>query len=414
MDSLRMNLKIGSQVVVFLLCVFLSTHTTVFSAGMECYIQDTLCFPIPDKRTDYISDELLLLFPKSYSKEKQKHLLARYQLDEIESDDLASLGLSLSKTDTNGQDALEVKEKINRIYEDIEAATNNVYVSSVNASAKTTKEYYPHSLTGAGRARGYSSGKGVLIGLIDGPVDKNHRGYNQKNIERIDLVPNLPKSHRYLLHGTAMAGVLIAHKPEIGIAPDARLLAISAFAVNLEDKSASSSALVAKAIDIAIQRKVNILNLSFAGGEDPLVSRLIRKAIDAGIFVVAACGNDASENPVFPAALSGVIAVTAVDHRKKLYSEANTGSYIDVAAPGVGILTTGPGGRYDFSTGTSIATANVSASLALLLAKNPNIQRDILSATALDLGKPGHDDAYGDGLINVMKAMQRLGINTRL
>jgi len=409
-----MKIKIACHVVVSLLCIFLSTSTAVFSAGMECYIQETLCFPIPDKRTDYISDELLLLFPKNYPKEKQQHILDRYQLDEIESDDLASLGLSLSRADTNGQDAFEVKEKINRIYADIEAATNNVYLSSVATAEKMPENAYPHSLTGAGRARNYSTGKGVLIGLIDGPVDRNHRGYNQANIEHIDLVPNLPKSQRYLSHGTAMAGVLIAHKPQIGIAPDARLLSISAFAVNLEDKSASSSALVAKAIDIAIQRKVNILNLSFAGGEDPLVSSLIRKAIDSGIFVVAACGNSASKKPAFPAALEGVIAVTAVDHRKKLYSKANTGNYIDVAAPGVGILTTGPGGRYDLSTGTSIATANVSASLALLLAKKPNIQRDILSATALDLGKPGHDHAYGDGLINVMKAMQRLGVNTRL
>ncbi len=409
-----MKIKIGSQAVVSLLCVLLSANTAVFSAGMECYIQETLCIPIPDKRTDYISDELLLLFPKNYSKEKQKYLLDRYKLDEIESDDLASLGLSLSKTGTNGQDALEVKEKINRIYEDIEAATNNVYVSADHISVKTIEESYPHSLTGAGQARGYSSGKGVLIGLIDGPVDKNHRGYNKDNIEQIDLVPNLPKSLRYLSHGTAMAGVLIGHDPQVGIAPNARLLVISAFAVNPEDKSASSSALVAKAIDIAIQRKVNILNLSFAGGEDPLVSRLIRKAINSGIFVVAACGNNASKKPVFPASLQGVIAVTAVDHNKKLYKKANTGNYIDVAAPGVGILTTGPGNRSDLSTGTSIATANVSASLALLLAKNPNIQRDILSATALDLGKPGYDRAYGNGLINVMKAMERLGINTRL
>lgn len=327
----------------------------------------------------------------------------------------------MSKANTNGQDALELKEKINRIYNDIEAATNNIYVGSDASSAvinvlpqpKKSQESYPHSLTGAAQARSYSRGKGVLIGLIDGPIDEGHQSYQGRTIEQINLVPNFPKSRNYLLHGTAMAGVLIANKPQIGIAPDASLLSIGVFAANPEGHSASSSAMVAKAIDIAIEKKVDILNLSFAGGEDPLVSRLIRKALDAGIFVVASCGNNSSDKPVFPAALEGVIAVTAVDHRKMLFSKANTGGYIDLSAPGVGVLTTAPGGRYTLSTGTSIATANVSASLALLLARESNIQRDLLSETALDLGQPGHDPAYGDGLINVMSAMQRSGLRVQ-
>lgn len=404
----HIRMKWSSQFIV--LCFSFLSVAILYAEGMECYIEDTLCIPIPDKRTDYIKNELLLLFPKGYPKEKQRRVLAQYKLDEISISELESLEISISKTNTNGQDALELREKINRLAEEMEAATNNIYESTFTTLDKADTQQqgrYPHAITGAGQALDYSTGKGILIGLIDGPVDVKHKAY-QGRVEQIDLIPNRPESIAYLLHGSAMAGVLIANNPQIGIAPDAKLLSISAFMATPKGKSSSSSERVAKAIDIAIKRKVDILNLSFAGGKDPLVSRMVRKALDKGIFVIASCGNNASKKPAFPAALEGVIAVTAVNYQKEIYPQANTGKYIDVAAPGVGVLTTAPGGRYDFSTGTSIATAHVSASLALLLAKKTNIQRDLLSDTALDLGQPGYDNAYGNGLINVMNAMQRL------
>lgn len=372
---------------------------------MDCYIQDMLCFPIPDKRTDYIKDELLLLFPKDYSKEQQGSLLKKYDLDEVDSEALGSLDIILSKAKTNGQDPLDLSKKINRIYEDVEAATNNHYISSLNA--ESPKKHYPHSLTGANLALDYSKGEGVLIGLIDGPVDISHKSF-QGRIKQINLLPVKVGSAAYLSHGTAMAGVLMSSNPRIGIAPAAKLLSIAAFNYTTNKKSSSNSKLVAQAIDIAIQKKVDILNLSFSGGKDLLVDKLIQKARKKGILVVASCGNDASNKPAYPAASDGVLAVTAVDHLKNTYVHANTGAYIDVAAPGVGVLTTAPGNRYRLSTGTSLAAANVSASLALLLAKKPKISQSLLTYTAVDLGEPGRDSSYGEGLIDVMGAMQQL------
>ena len=380
-------------------------YTPLVAKGMDCYIHDMLCFPISDKRTDYVKDELLLLFPKNYSKERQENLLKHYDLVEVGSDALDSLDVMLSKANTSGQDPLELSKIINRTYDDIEAATNNFYVSSL--TAEVSKKRYPHSLTGAGLALDYSKGEGVLIGLIDGPVDIRHESFRGR-IKQINLLSNKSDSVAYLSHGTAMAGVLISADPRIGIAPAAKLLSITAFNYTENEKSTSNSRLVAKAIDIAIQKKVDILNLSFSGGRDLLVDKLIQRARKRGILVVASCGNDASNKPAYPAATDGVLAVTAVDHLKNAYVHANKGSYIDVAAPGVGVLTTAPGNRYRLSTGTSIAAANVSASLALLLARKPKISQSLLSYTAVDLGKPGRDPSYGEGLINVMGAMQQL------
>lgn len=416
-----------SIILTILLMSFFSANNMLYAEEVEeveeeCFIEDTLCLPIIKKRTDYIQNELLLLFPKNFTKQQQQGILERYQLNEISVSELKSLGISINKVNTNGQDALELREKINRIEEDIEAATNNVYqsifkstgddatlklTSRPSAQTQSQSSSYAHAITGVGRALNYSTGKGILIGMIDGPVDLDHRAFKGR-VRQINLVADRPRSLVYLSHGSAMAGVLVARNPYIGVAPDAQLLSISAFAAKPKSNGLSNSALVAKAIDIAIREKVDILNLSFAGGNDPLVSRVIRKALDAGIFVVAACGNDASKKPAFPAALSGVIAVTAVDSHRNLYSRANTGSYIDIAAPGVDVLTTAPGNRYALSTGTSIATAHVSASLALLMAKKTNIRRNILGSTALDLGPPGPDNVYGNGLINVMNAMQQL------
>ncbi len=378
---------------------------------MQCYIVgDMLCLPILPRRTDYNKDELLLLLDKNVPESLYKSLLIKYGLDEISETRLDSLSVDLKIANTNGQDPLDLSKKINRIYEDIEAATNNIYKLEINDTKLLDKDDYPKSLTGAHRALQYSRGEGVLIGMIDGPVDSLHSSLRNR-VQQVNLVNTVNRSVAKLAHGTAIAGVIISNNPQIGIAPSARLFSVVAFE-RKEHKGkvafSSSSALIAQAIDLAIKRKVDILNLSFSGGKDAVVRKLVDKAIKAGIIVVASCGNDASTKPRYPAAIPGVIAVTAVDHLKRPYARANKGKHIDVAAPGVGVLTTGPGERYQLSSGTSLAAANVSGSLALLLAKKKNIDKDVLSLTATDLGAPGRDALFGDGLINVLSALKSI------
>ncbi len=374
---------------------------------MECYIQDLLCLPIPEKRTDYNKKELLLLMGKEVPDSLYQSLLKKYGLTEKSITGVDSLKMNLVVANTHGKDPLELSKKINRLYEELEAATNNYYQYEIADQENQILDEYPKSLTGADQALQYSRGEDVLIGMIDGPVDTQHRSLKGK-IEQHALVNYNPESIANLLHGTAIAGVLVSKKTQIGIAPSARVYSIAAFQSGHNNHFSSSSALIAQAIDLAIQKKVDILNLSFSGGKDKLVDRMIKKALTAGIRVVAACGNNASKKPRYPAAISDVLAVTAVDHLKRPYKNANTGKYIDVAAPGVGVLTTAPGDRYQLSSGTSLAAANVSGSLALLLAKKKNIGRDILNSTAVDLGAPGHDTRYGDGLINVLSAIREV------
>jgi serine protease len=151
---------------------------------------------------------------------------------------------------------------------------------------------------------------------------------------------------------------------------------------------------------------------------------------NTGILVVAAAGNQASSAPGYPAAYDGVISVSAVDLQRRLTAYSNTGSRIDVAAPGGdnsvdlngdgypdGVLSTG--GRvsgssinyvYSFLSGTSMAAPHVAGVLALMKSVNPNLTPpdiDAMLAAGLlsdDLGTPGRDDLFGHGIINAQRA----------
>jgi subtilisin family serine protease len=129
-----------------------------------------------------------------------------------------------------------------------------------------------------------------------------------------------------------------------------------------------------------------------------------------GLVLVAAAGNDGPRAaPEYPAAYPEVIAVTATDVDDHLLNVANHGSYVAVAAPGVDIFVAAPNGGYDFTTGTSVATAHVSGLVALLIERNPKLTPDaiqaILMQTAKDLGPKGRDDEFGAGLVDAYDAL---------
>jgi subtilisin family serine protease len=105
-----------------------------------------------------------------------------------------------------------------------------------------------------------------------------------------------------------------------------------------------------------------------------------------------------------------VIAVTATDAEDNLFVHSNRGRHIAVAAPGVDILVPAPGGTYQFTTGTSVAAALVSGIAALLIEVNPRLKpqalKQVLLATATDLGPKGRDDQFGAGLADAYRAAQ--------
>ena len=185
---------------------------------------------------------------------------------------------------------------------------------------------------------------------------------------------------------------------------------------------------------------VKVINLSLGGdASSQTVEQAIDRAIQAGITVVAASGNDGAGSVAFPAALPNVIAVGAVDGRRQKAPYSSFGAALDVMAPGGdldrdddadgfpdGVLqqtfdpdTAAREGRYDdfayfFVDGTSQSTPHVAALAALLVQQgitSPAGVKAAIESTADDLGAPGRDDSYGHGLINPARALSGLGFN---
>ncbi len=357
---------------------------------------------------DYEKDEMLITYDSSKPSEVADEVLKKYRLRAKRSDNLDSIKTTLITAATNGQDPFELVQQIKQQEKAVDAATNNHYRTANIASTP-----YPLGMTGVVNARSHTGGKGVTIGMIDTPIDVNYGDSLHAPIERFELVSAGDENNR--LHGTEVAGVLVSNNPRIGIAPEAKLVAISAFSTNPTnpDERRSNSSLVARALELAIQQGVDILNLSFAGKSDPIVDKLVAAAVQRGIVVVASAGNEGpGAQPTYPAAIPGVIAVTAVDQGEQVFGRANRGDYIDLAAPGVGILTTAPRGTFQVSSGTSLATAHVSGVIALLMAVNrTRFNPNLLNNTAIDLGQPGRDNDYGYGLVSAERALGAIGVH---
>jgi subtilisin family serine protease len=160
----------------------------------------------------------------------------------------------------------------------------------------------------------------------------------------------------------------------------------------------------------SVNNRAKAINLSLGAEEN---SRILEHAVDYawehGVVVVAAAGNDKTGRPSYPAAYKHVISVAATDQSNTTARFSNYGTTVDVAAPGVAILSTVPGGRYGIKAGTSMASPHVAALAGLLAAQGrpaPEIRRRI-QRTAQDLGIGGKDKYYGWGLIDANKAVRR-------
>ena len=260
----------------------------------------------------------------------------------------------------------------------------------------------PRPLIGWGEAK-ITCGAGIRLGMIDGAVDINHPALKGQQIEfksfHKDGRGPGPEDH-----GTAVAAIMIG-KPEWGgLLPGASLKAGNMFEKKETGQVVGSSIGLIKSIEWMIQSKVHAVNMSVAGADNKVVSAAIEKGKEKGLIFVAAAGNwgQKGNKPAYPAAYKRVFAVTALNEQKLVYSHANSGKYIDFAAPGVKVWTAVPGGgRYQ--SGTSMAAPFITVMIAQEGAKggeSAGALRKKLKAAAQDLGKKGKDEVFGFGLVS--------------
>jgi subtilisin family serine protease len=177
-------------------------------------------------------------------------------------------------------------------------------------------------------------------------------------------------------------------------------------------EGSTNTAMLLRGLDWLVGEKVRIINLSLGGPGDDLMASVFEKLRKRGLIVVAAAGNGGpAAQPSYPAAYRGVIAVTAVDALDRPYADANHGSYIALAAPGVDVwIPDKENGHY--VTGTSFSAAVVSSAIGLMLSYradlSPELVREHLCRSARDLGAAGHDPVYGCGLLQIGRALAGL------
>ncbi|MEK4760487.1 S8 family serine peptidase [Viridibacillus sp. FSL E2-0187] len=269
-------------------------------------------------------------------------------------------------------------------------------------------------------------GNKVKVAVIDtgiNPIDDL-----QNVVRRVSFVRDLPETVikesdnvdrggiRNNGHGTSVAAVIGARvggylkdqktTDVIGVAPNVQLYSLK----YADGTTSGTTTEIVKSIDWAIANKMDIINISSGLYVDvPALRNAVQKAYNAGILIVASAGNDGNDrNVTYPARYSQVIAVSSISAKQKISTFSNTGSSMNLTAPGEAVPTINKDGKLIYASGTSYAAPHVTGILALLKQQYPFLSakelRAKLDEQAIDLGITGIDNLYGHGLAQYPQA----------
>ncbi len=263
-------------------------------------------------------------------------------------------------------------------------------------------------------------GTGVTIAVLDTGVDATHPDLAGRVLAGCQFLGGLntgaPGANDDYGHGTHVAGIAAAltnnGRGIVGAAPGVRILPVKV----LDKTGRGYSSDIANGIVWATNNGAQVINMSL-GGPSPstAMTEAVTYARSRGVTVVAAAGNSALVDNAasYPGATEGVLGVGAVDRSMQRATFSNAGSYVALAAPGVYILSTLPGGTYASWSGTSMASPFVAAAAAIVKAAHPGCTPDGVGARlelgATDLGTPGRDPSFGFGLVNPLRALSVSG-----
>ncbi|MEV7698271.1 type VII secretion-associated serine protease mycosin [[Kitasatospora] papulosa] len=276
-----------------------------------------------------------------------------------------------------------------------------------------------------------STGKGVRVAVIDTGVDvknpqlakavdagsginlldKNLKDDNGNKIERgkengtTDLVG----------HGTKVAGIIAAREAKgtgfTGLAPDATIIPIQ----QNDAEGHGTAETLASAIRHAVLKNADVINISQdtanAVKPTPLLEEAVDAALDKEIVIVASAGNDGLGGNVketYPASYDGVLAVAASDRNNERAAFSQSGEFVGVAAPGVDMISTVPGGGHCADNGTSFSAPYVAGVAALIKAKHKDWTQEQIVAQIEQTAErsiAGHDRLVGWGVVDPGRAL---------
>ncbi|QCV55125.1 peptidase S8 [Thermoactinomyces vulgaris] len=270
-------------------------------------------------------------------------------------------------------------------------------------------EQYAPQLVGAEEAWDVTQGSSnVTVAIVDTGVDYNHPDLQGKVIKGKDFVDNDDDPMDENMHGTHCAGIAAALTNNgvgiAGMAPKVKILAERV----LDANGSGTLDSVAQGITHATDQGADVISLSLGSPQGAsTLENAVNYAASKGAVVVAAAGNESTSAPSYPAYYEKAIAVAATDSNDKIASFSNYGSWVDVAAPGVNILSTVPGGGYQTASGTSMATPLVAGQAALLASQGKSASeiRQAIEGTADQISGTGQYWAHGR--VNAAKSVSQ-------
>lgn len=371
--------------------------------------------------------------------------ISRTYLLDVDGTDKAALDKLLS--DLKADPDVEFAEPDHVV--SVRLAPNDPYFSSSGTWGQPYDDLWGIKKIGAPAAWDASTGAGVTVAVVDTGLDYTHpdilgnvwtntrevvgngvdddgngyvddtRGWDFIGSDYLNPVQsNDPIDHHG--HGTHVAGTIAATGNNgigvIGVAWQAQVMPVK----GLDDQGFGLDSTLGPAILYAANNGADVISNSWAGtGTSQTIAEAVDYAYNLGVVVVAAAGNNSDDAMnYYPANLSEVITVAASDPYDSIANFSNWGTKIDIAAPGVDILSLRAAGTFlgspvdDYYTradGTSMATPHVSGLAALILSQHPNyINEDVRQAvrsSASDLGEAGFDQTFGYGRIDATAAL---------
>lgn len=245
-------------------------------------------------------------------------------------------------------------------------------------------------------------GSGVTVAVLDTGVSE-HPEFGSNSIESLDLIESSDGDYT---HGTAVASLVAGENT--GIAPAANVLSIRV----LDANGIGDSYTLAEGIVQAVNADADIINMSLGSyGYSAVLENAVAYAQSKGVLLVASTGNDGTSQITYPARFESVIAVAAIDADSQSAGFSNYGEGVDIAAPGVGVVSAWDTDNWSYFSGTSASVPYVTGALAAILSTTPNISPEeaaqLITSYSNDTGSPGYDEHSGSGILNLDRIINR-------
>jgi thermitase len=416
----------------------------------------------PDLESNYVPDQVLVKFKDGFrpeigqqfqqltidkkSSEDGVYLLTN-KIDNFRSQslkDYASVSSNVRKQNNSRLDSLINQLKIDPRVESV--APNNIVKAKFTPNDTFYGDQWGLKNTGqqggqvnldinAEAAWDITRGNNTIVAVIDSGVNLNHPDLNDNilrnsngNVIGYDYANNDAVPEDDEGHGTHVAGIIAAEGNNStgvsGVCPNCKIMPMKF----LDQDGFGDTFGAVESMKFAIKNNASVINNSWGGEEQNIfIQDVINQAHSKNIVVVAAAGNDNTSTPMYPASMNHVISVSSITRTGNRALFSNFGSTIDLTAPGEQILSTFPPNTdlgvgcsdnsystandgYGYCSGTSMSSPAIAGCAALIKTVRPSLNGDeveqLLKNTAKDVGSPGRDDNFGNGIIDCKAAIE--------